>query len=36
LPEWAEQAGMGPRGAALVKSVDRNFAVAAPLELPTG
>jgi hypothetical protein len=36
LARWAEQAGMGPRGAALAKSVDRNFAIAAPLDLPTG
>ncbi len=36
LAEWAEQAGMGQRGAALVAGVDHNFAIAAPLELPTG
>lgn len=36
LAEWAGQAGLGQRGAALEKSVDRNFAIAAPLELPTG
>jgi hypothetical protein len=36
LAGWAEQTGMGPRGAALVKAVDRNFAVRAPLEIPAG
>lgn len=36
LAGWAEQTGMGRRGAALVKAVDRNFAVTAPLEIPAG
>ena len=34
LAKWAEQTGIGSRGAALVEMVDQSFAVTAPLELP--
>ncbi|MFI5492665.1 hypothetical protein [Actinoplanes sp. NPDC051859] len=34
LAQWAEQTGIGPRGAELVAMIDQNFAVTAPLELP--
>jgi hypothetical protein len=36
LAGWADQAGIGPRGTALVEMIDKSFAITAPLELPAG
>ncbi|WP_245712981.1 hypothetical protein [Micromonospora nigra] len=36
LDGWAARSGLGHRGSALVKAVDQNFAIAAPLVLPAG
>lgn len=33
LANWAEQLGKGPRGSALVKAIDRDFAITRPLDL---
>ena len=34
LAWWAERAGLGERGTALVKAIDQNFAITAPFDLP--
>ncbi|WP_223874924.1 hypothetical protein [Salinispora oceanensis] len=36
LAGWAARSGLGQRGTALVKAVDQNFAITAPLDLPAG
>lgn len=36
LAGWAARSGLGQRGSALVKTVDQNFAITAPLDLPAG
>jgi hypothetical protein len=34
LTAWAERIGLGPRGTALA-TIDKNFAITAPLDLST-
>ena len=36
LTASAERAGMGRRGTDLVETIDKNFAITAPLDLPAG
>jgi hypothetical protein len=36
LTAWTERAGLGRRGSALVETIDQNFTITAPLDLPLG